>query len=123
MPWLYDGYFKGAEAVKGYYNQKLENAKTLTRLVMEKWGDHPKVQGKTEAEMFGAGYVKGPDMHSPVIEVAEDMQSAKALWQFQAADTRVTSKGPLSVWKMFGQSPVRFRITLPPLRRTGTGKT
>lgn len=95
-----DGYFKGAGAVKGYYDQKLENAKKLTRLVMEKWGDHPRVQGKTEAEMFGAGYVKGTDMHSPVIEVAEDMQSAKALWQFQAADTRVTSRGPLSIWKI-----------------------
>lgn len=95
-----DGYFKGAEAVMGYYAQKLENAKKLTRLVMEKWADHDKVKGKTEAEMFGAGYVKGTDMHSPVIEVAEDMLSAKALWQFQAADTRVTTKGPLSIWKI-----------------------
>lgn len=95
-----DGYFKGSEAVKGYYAQKLENAKKLTRLVMEKWADHDKVKGKTEAEMFGAGYVKGTDMHSPVIEVAEDMLSAKALWQFQAADTRVTTRGPLSIWKI-----------------------
>lgn len=95
-----NGYFKGATAVKGYYAKKLEGAKRLTRLVMEKWGDHPKVQGKTEAEMFGAGYVKGTDMHSPIIEVAEDMHSAKALWQFQAADTRVTSRGPLSIWKI-----------------------
>ena len=50
--------------------------------------------------MFGAGYVKGTDMHTPIIEVAEDMKSAKALWQFQAADTRVTSRGPLSIWKI-----------------------
>ena len=68
-----DGYFKGADAVKGYYAQKLENAKKLTKLVMEKWKDHEKVKGKTEEEMFGAGYVKGTDMHSPIIEVAEDM--------------------------------------------------
>ena len=95
-----DGYFKGREAVLGYYAQKLENAKKLTRLVMEKWADHKDVKGKTEAEMFGAGYVKGTDMHTPIIEVAEDMKSAKALWQFQAADTRVTTKGPLSVWKI-----------------------
>ena len=95
-----DGYFKGREAVLGYYAQKLENAKKLTRLVMEKWADHKDVKGKTEAEMFGAGYVKGTDMHTPIIEVAEDMKSAKALWQFQAADTRVTAKGPLSVWKI-----------------------
>ena len=95
-----DGYFKGADAVKGYYAQKLENAKKLTKLVMEKWKDHEKVKGKTEEEMFGAGYVKGTDMHSPIIEVAEDMKSAKALWQFQAADTRITSRGPLSIWKI-----------------------
>jgi hypothetical protein len=95
-----DGYFQGAAAVKHYYEQKLDNAKKLTKLVMAHWGDHPKVQGKTEAEMFGAGYVKGTDLHTPIIEVAEDMQSAKALWQFQAADTRVTTRGPLSVWKI-----------------------
>lgn len=95
-----DGYFKGAAAVKGYYEQKLENAKLLTKKVMEKWADHKDVKGKTEAEMFGAGYVKGTDMHTPIIEVAEDMKSAKALWQFQAADTRVTTKGPLSIWKI-----------------------
>lgn len=95
-----DGYFKGAAAVKSYYDQKLENAKKLTKLVMEKWEDHPDVKNKTEAEMFGAGYVKGTDMHTPIIEVAEDMKSAKALWQFQAADTRVTSRGPLSIWKI-----------------------
>lgn len=95
-----NGYFQGAAAVKSYYEQKLEQAKARTRLVMEKWKDHDKVKGKTEAEMFGAGYVKGTDMHTPIIEVAEDMQSAKALWQFQAADTSVTTRGPLSIWKI-----------------------
>ncbi len=95
-----NGYFKGAAAVKGYYDQKLANAKKLTELVMEKWKDHKDVQGKTAAEMFGAGYVKGTDMHTPIVEVAQDMKSAKALWQFQAADTRVTARGPLSVWKI-----------------------
>ena len=64
-----NGYFKGAEAVKSYYQQKLENT-------------------------------KGTDMHTPIIEVAEDGKSAKALWQFQAADTRVTACGPLSIWKI-----------------------
>jgi hypothetical protein len=95
-----DGYYKGAAEVKGYYAEKLALAKKLTKTVMEKWADHKDVKGKTEAEMYGAGYVKGTDMHTPIIEVAEDMQSAKALWQFQAADTRVTSRGPLSVWKI-----------------------
>ena len=95
-----NGYFKGAEAVKGYYRQKLENTKKLTARVMEKWADHPNVKGKTADEMYGAGYVKGTDMHTPIIEVAEDGKSAKALWQFQAADTRVTACGPLSIWKI-----------------------
>ena len=95
-----NGYFKGAEAVKGYYQQKLENTKKLTARVMEKWADHPNVKGKTADEMYGAGYVKGTDMHTPIIEVAEDGKSAKALWQFQAADTRVTACGPLSIWKI-----------------------
>lgn len=95
-----NGYFKGAAAVKDYYDQKLAGAKQLTRLVMEKWADHKDVKGKTEEEMFGAGYVKGTDMHTPIIEVAEDMKSVKALWQFQAADTRITTRGPLSIWKI-----------------------
>ena len=56
---------------KGYYAQKkLENTKKLTELVMEKWADHPNVKGKTADEMYGAGYVKGTDMHTPIIEVA-----------------------------------------------------
>ena len=93
-----DGYFQGAEAVKGYYAQKTENAKIITAFLMEKWPD--KFADMTAEDAYGAGYVKGNDFHTPIIEVAEDMKSVKCLFQVQSANTNITPKGPLSYWNL-----------------------
>lgn len=92
------GYFKGAEAVKGYFAKKTENAKAVTDFLMKKWPE--KFEGMTKEEAYGAGYVKGYDFHSPIIEIAQDQKSAKCLFQVQAADTNITPKGPLSYWNL-----------------------
>lgn len=101
-----NGYFKGAEAVKGYYQQKLENTKKLTARVMEKWADHPNVKGKTADEMYGAGYVKGTDMHTPIIEVAEDGKSAKGLWYTPGfINSHASANGQIrsqTLWERYG---------------------
>ena len=79
MPW---GSYQGFEGVKACY--------------MKDHGDRsdPKVLDSLK------GAVMMHEMDTEVIEVAEDGKSAKALWQFQAADTRVTACGPLSIWKI-----------------------
>lgn len=92
------GYFKGAAAVKAYYSKKAENADAVAGLLMEKWPE--KFEGMTKEEAYGAGYVKGNDFHTPIIEVAGDMQSVKCLFQVQAANTNITEKGPLSYWNL-----------------------
>ena len=93
------GYYKGAEAVKGYYAKKAENARQVTDFLMHsKWAD--KFDGMTAEEAYGAGYVKGNDFHTPIIEVAGDQKSVKCLFQVQSANTNITPKGPLSYWNL-----------------------
>ena len=94
-----NGYFKGAEAVRGYYTKKTENAAAVSKFLMEKWGDKY-IDGATVEDIYGAGYVKGNDFHSAIIELAGDNQSAKCLFQVQSANTNITPKGPLSYWNL-----------------------
>lgn len=93
------GYFKGAEAVKGYYAKKTENAAAVAKFLFEKYRDKYEDDATLE-DVYGAGYVKGNDFHSAIIEIAEDNQSAKALFQVQSANTNITPKGPLSYWNL-----------------------
>lgn len=95
---LNNGYYNGAEAVKGYYAQKAKNAAAVTEFNMRKWPE--KFDGLTATEAYGAGYVKGNDFHTPIIEIAEDMQSAKCLFQVQSSNTNITVKGPISYWNL-----------------------
>lgn len=94
-----NGYFKGAEAVRGYYAKKTANAAEVAKFVFEKWPDKYE-DGTTLDDVYGAGYVKGNDFHSGIIEIAADNQSAKCMFQVQSANTNITPKGPLSYWNL-----------------------
>ena len=81
-----------------YFSYVLEKERNAFKTFMGIKLKYPDVENCTRLD--GVAEYSNHLTTSPVIEVAEDGKSAKALWQFQAADTRVTACGPLSIWKI-----------------------
>ena len=81
-----------------YFSYVLEKERNAFKTFMGIKLNYPDVENCTRLD--GVAEYSNHLTTSPVIEVAEDGKSAKALWQFQAADTRVTACGPLSIWKI-----------------------
>lgn len=91
-----DGSYIGPEAVSGYFAALVErnrlSAKLLRRCLPEKLGD------KTEEELYGIGPFHVKPLTAPVIEVAEDGETAKGLWFCLGCNAEVTSRGPEASW-------------------------
>lgn len=86
-----NGYYKGYEAVAGYYKACRDLMEKRTELVKaanpEEFGD------KTVEEIFGVGSLDVNNMTTPIIELAEDMQTAKGLWYYMRGDTNYDATG------------------------------
>lgn len=92
-----DGWYVGLEAISGYYQAfaaDLERKAELLKAAFPK-----QLEGKTAAELFGAGEHYPRPLTTPLVEVAADGQTAKGLWQVMGADNSVTEYGPLSTWR------------------------
>jgi hypothetical protein len=93
---LNNGYYIGQEAVRGYYAAIEEETKLASRLIAARFPK--KLEGKTEDELFGVGQVSYRPIDTAVVEVADDLQSAKGLWVVRGLVERVTTAGPVSFW-------------------------
>ncbi len=91
-----DGSYVGPDAVRGYFDAVVArnrlSAKLLQQRLPEKLGD------KTEEEIYGIGPFHVKPLTAPVIEVAEDGETAKGLWICLGCDAEVTSRGPEANW-------------------------
>ncbi len=71
------GYYKGCEAVAGYFRAQREyqllRAEAAIRL-------NPELAGKAPEELLGVGALHGSNLTTPVIELAGDGKTAKGLW-------------------------------------------
>ncbi len=75
---LNDGYYKGAEAVAGYYKALGDEIKLSSELIQKLF---PKELGdKTEEEIYGVGMITYLPFESQVIEIADDGQTAKGMF-------------------------------------------
>ena len=91
-----DGWYQGPEAVSGYYSAVRDRNALVASLLQKRF---PEVLGdKSEEEIYGVGPFKVQPMACPVIEVAEDGQTAKGLWFCQGAYNNVESCGPVAHW-------------------------
>jgi hypothetical protein len=101
-----DGYYVGRDAVSGYYEaveaRNMLVAKTLQKKFPEQLG------GKSDEEIYGVGPFKVKPLYNPLIEVAEDGQTAKGLWSCQGAHNEVGGSGPVANWT-WGYFAVDFR--------------
>ena len=67
-----NGYYKGAEAIRGYYQASAELMKLRTEVV--KAANPDKFADKTVEEIFGAGSLDVNNFTTPIVELAEDMK-------------------------------------------------
>lgn len=91
-----DGYYKGSSAVSGYYTACRDRNALVASLLKKRFPE--KLGGMSDDEIYGIGPFKVKPMACPVIELAEDGQSAKGLWYCQGAYNDVEAGGPVAHW-------------------------
>ena len=91
-----DGSYVGPEAIRGYFDaivaRNLLSAQLLQKRLPEKLGS------KSDEEIYGIGPFHVKPLTAPVIEVAEDGETAKGLWFCQGAYNDVETCGPVANW-------------------------
>lgn len=102
---LNDGWYSGAEAVKGYYAGLKAEIALSSQLIQKMF---PKELGeKSEEEVFGVGMMTYLPFESQVIEIADDGETAKGIWNIRGSDSKLTGSGPIAYWT-FGWAAVDF---------------
>lgn len=102
---LNNGYYKGAAAVKGYYDALGEEIRLSSALIAKMFPRE--LEGKTEDELYGVGMISYLPFESQVIEIADDGRTAKGIWNVRGSTSRLTAAGPVANW-IFGWAAVDF---------------
>lgn len=100
-----NGWYVGREAIAGWFRAidqaTAKKAALLKADLPEKLGD------KDDASIYGIGDFDVKPLGTPVIELAEDLKTAKGMWHSQGSKADVTESGPVSYWT-FGVFCVDF---------------
>lgn len=100
-----EGWYVGPEAVAGYYRALDEeimlSAKCVQKDFPEKLGD------LTDEALKGVGVMSYIPVDSHVIEIADDGQTAKGLFNIRGSYNKITTSGPVAYW-LFGWAAVDF---------------
>ncbi len=91
-----EGWYVGPDAVQGYYNANRERNTLVAKLLQQKFPEE--IGDKTPEEIFGIGTFRVYPAACPVIEIAEDGETAKGLWYCWGSHAEVTPGGPTSNW-------------------------
>ena len=91
-----NGWYSGAEAIKGYYAAVHENTVRTSYLMRELFPQQ--LGGKTDEEIFGAGPFNIKPMSNAVIEISGDEETAKGMWYSRGSYVKVGVSGPVSYW-------------------------
>ena len=102
---LNDGFYDGADAVRGYYAALGEEIKLSSELIQKKFPGE--LGEKTAEEVYGVGMMTYLPFESQIIEIAGDGQTAKGLWNVRGSYCRLTGCGPIAYWT-FGWAAVDF---------------
>ena len=99
------GYYKGREAVAGYYRALGEEIALTSSLIQKSF---PKELGELSAEkVYGVGMMTYLPFDSHVIEIAEDTKTAKGIWNIRGSYSYLTPSGPVANWT-YGWAAVDF---------------
>lgn len=100
-----DGWYVGRSAIAGWFNA-IDRATALkAKLLKEDFPD--KLGDKDDASLYGIGDFDVKPLGTPVIELANDLKTAKGIWYSQGSKADVTESGPVSYWT-FGVFAVDF---------------
>ena len=91
-----EGWYQGAEAVRGYYGYIPGRTAKVAAALRAKFPE--KLEGKTDEEIFGIGLMEIKSVSNYIIEVAEDGQTAKAYACVFGYNTTFDEHGPVSNW-------------------------
>lgn len=92
-----DGYYSGAEAVKGYYEAIHQRTLLESKLIQQKYPT--RLGGKSDEEIYGVGVMRAKPLDTPVIEIAGDGKTAKGIWALRAMNVDLTPSGHVSYWE------------------------
>jgi hypothetical protein len=92
-----NGYYQGADAVKGYYKGLEERTKLESALIQKKYPQ--RLGSLSEEEVYGAGVMDMKSLVAPVIEIAGDDATAKGIWTIHGMNTKLTTGGQVSYWE------------------------
>lgn len=92
-----EGFYSGAEAVKGYYDAIYAQTKLESELIRKKYPT--RLGAKSEDEIYGVGVLHARPLENPVIEIAGDNKTAKGIWCTHAMNVELTPAGQVSFWE------------------------
>ncbi|MCR4842990.1 MAG: nuclear transport factor 2 family protein [Eubacterium sp.] len=91
-----DGCYRGREVIASYYEAESERTAVVGKILQKKFPEQ--LGNLSDEELYGVGPFKVRPLACPVIEIAEDGESAKGLWHCQGAYNEVETAGPVSYW-------------------------
>jgi hypothetical protein len=100
-----DGWFSGPEEIGAYYTAIHDHTAEVSNLLYQLYPDQ--MDGRTKEESFGMGEFKVRPLYAPIIEVADDLQTAQGLWYSMGTEARVGTAGPVAYW-LWGYYAVDF---------------
>lgn len=92
-----EGWYLGAEAVKGYYQTLADQITAQSKLIADIF---PQELGeKSQAELNGVGTMDYKPVDTPVVEIAADGKTAKGIWCIRGSHSKILPSGPVAYWE------------------------
>jgi hypothetical protein len=101
-----NGYFNGRAAVASYYDSLVERNRLTAELIQKKFPDQ--LSQLPEDKLYGIGTMEYKPLDTPLVEVADDGETAKGIWCLRGNHSRLTPAGPLGYWE-WGWMTADFR--------------
>lgn len=92
-----EGWYLGAEAVKGYYQTLADQITAQSKLIANIFPEE--LGGKSEAELNGVGTMDYKPVDTPVVEIAADGKTAKGIWCIRGSHSKILPSGPVAYWE------------------------
>lgn len=101
------GWYRGADAIDGYYQAVASQTRTASQAIREIFPEQ--LGGLSEEQLYGTGRMILRPLTNPIVEIAGDGQTAKGFWQVMGVDNEITGSGPVSTlrWGYVGADFVR----------------
>ncbi len=100
-----NGWYVGPDAVAGYYKALNEEIALAARCVEKDFPE--KISELTDEQKRGLGAISYIPVDSQVIEIADDGETAKGLFNIRGSYNKITVSGPIAYW-LFGWAAVDF---------------